>query len=97
MKLGLFHTMTIILPVIALVLLVLQLVVANDLAIAGQSVGKLDERIADMKKQNELLAVKVASASSLTTISNQALALGFKAPEAASVLSLSPQAPVALK
>lgn len=65
------------LPLLAIVLLVVEILVTNELVGFGKKVGEADRAIEVLKEENQLLQEKVASLSSLLTIEEKALTLGF--------------------
>lgn len=85
------------LPVIAIFLLGVEIIVANELAGLGKTLGNIDSEIAKESAVNEMLATRVASSSSLLTIREKAQALGFREPTAKQLLTLNPsELPVAI-
>ena len=79
--------------IISLLLLFLQVVVANRLTTAGLTFSRLLEQKERLNEDNDLLAVKIASASSLAQITKISQSEGFKEPR---FLYLEKQIPVAL-
>ncbi len=67
-------------PVIVVLLIVIELVWSNTLVGSGRDVRSIDLSIAQIRRENEVLAQQVASASALTTISVHAKEMGFVAP-----------------
>lgn len=65
------------LPIIAILLLVVEMLVTNELAGFGKRVAETDRAIDTLKEKNQLLGEKVASLSSLLTIEAKARTLGF--------------------
>lgn len=65
------------LPLLAVVLLVVEILVTNELAGFGKKVAEADRAIDALTEENQLLQEKVASLSSLLTIEEKAYALGF--------------------
>lgn len=65
---------------IVILLIIVELVWTNTLVRSGRDVTATDLAIAEMRRQNEDLAQKVASASALTTISVRAKEAGFVEP-----------------
>ncbi|MBI3956336.1 hypothetical protein HY339_03700 [Candidatus Gottesmanbacteria bacterium] len=65
------------LPIVAVVLLVVEILVTNELAGFGKKVAQTDRAIDTLKEENQLLQEKVASLSSLLTIEEKARVLGF--------------------
>ncbi len=85
------------LPFLALVLIVLQITVSNQVSVLSRTVRSVERGIVRESDTIELLSTAVASASSLTTISERAAGLGFRQPEKDQVLHLTPETlPVAL-
>ncbi|MBI3577736.1 hypothetical protein HY086_06895 [Candidatus Gottesmanbacteria bacterium] len=76
------------LPLVAIVLVVVQLVVSNALAGAGKNTQSLDQAIEDIKAQNQLLRQELAVQTSLIAIETKAKELGFTS--AASTVTLAP-------
>ena len=74
---------------VVVLLAVGQLLVTNELASLGQSVGELDDRIEAAREVHELLGQEVASASSLLAIEEKAKELGFVEPTKTSYVTLS--------
>ena len=85
----------ILLPIVALVLLVSQVVVSNELATLGKKLGKIDYQISLESDVHEALTAEVASASSLMTVRERATAMGFVEPNAKQIVHLSLTVPVA--
>lgn len=67
------------LPIIAILLLVVEMFVTNELAGFGKKVAQTDHAIDALREENQLLSEKVASLSSLLTIEEKARVLGFVA------------------
>ncbi len=65
------------LPLLAIVLLVVEILVTNELAGFGRKVSETDRAIDATREENQLLQEKVASLSALTTIEEKAHAYGF--------------------
>ncbi len=65
------------LPIVAVVLLLVEILVTNELAGFGRNVAETDRAIDTLKEENQLLQEKVASLSSLLTIEEKARILGF--------------------
>ena len=85
-----------ILPLLAGLLLVAELVLANGLATLGSRVATLDSQIVVLEEENARLALEAASASAILTLEGKARALGFV--EVASPLPLVVQDfPVAIQ
>lgn len=85
----------IILPITAVVLLIVQVVVSNELATLGKQMGQLDAQVRLESDIHESLAIEVASASSLLTLRARASAFGFIEPTTKQIMNLSLQVPVA--
>jgi len=91
----LVKALNILVPCGAVVLVVLQVIVSNELATLNASVGRLDVEIAQARDTHEILSTQVASASSLMVLRDKALELGFHEPTSRQVISLTPEVPVA--
>lgn len=85
----------IILPILALFMLVCQVVVSNELATLGKTLGKIDYQISQENDVHEVLAAEVASASALMTVREKATAMGFVEPTAKQIVHLAVPVPVA--
>lgn len=66
-------------PLIAAVLVVVEIGLSNEFAGMSRNAMQLDSDIETLRTENELLSQKVASASSLLTIEAKAAAMGFTA------------------
>lgn len=86
----------IILPVSAIILIVLQVVISNELAALGKRLGHLDAQVRIETDLNEALSTEVASASSLLVLRERAEVLGFVEPSSKQIMSLTLEVPVAL-
>lgn len=85
-----------IVPTLAVVLAVVQIVLVNQSAGTGKTVRSVDITVDTLQKENELLEQRVASASSLATISVKARDMGFVEPDKTQYLTLgTSQLPVA--
>ncbi len=91
----LFRIISIVLPCLAVTLIVVQVVVSNELATMGKSMGRLDLAVNDARDVHAELETEVASASSLMTLHDRALILGFREPTPSQIVALSPELPVA--
>ncbi|KKP59194.1 MAG: hypothetical protein UR52_C0010G0007 [Candidatus Gottesmanbacteria bacterium GW2011_GWA1_34_13] len=60
-----------------LLLLILQVVVSNRIAISGNQITQIEQKLDGLKQSNNNLGEKIASASSLTVIREKSLSLGF--------------------
>lgn len=67
-----------ILPFLAVLLLVVEILVTNELAGFGKRVSLTDRAIDALKEENQLLQEKVASLSSLLAIEEKSQSLGFR-------------------
>mgnify|MGYP001587401265 FL=1 len=76
-------------PILALLFIAAEFFVTNHLAGLGGNVGSIDQKIAHLREQNELLRQSVASSSALVTISDRAVRLGFIEPT--HVLTIGPE------
>lgn len=68
------------LPVLLIAVVLAEFMVTNYLAGKGREVGNIDRQIGSFQEENERLAQRVASASSLLHVSQRARALGFIEP-----------------
>lgn len=82
------HIVIRVLPVLALLLVVVELVVANELAGLRGSVKDNDVAIASLQDENDILSREVASASALATIAKKAYQAGFVQPSKSQYLIL---------
>lgn len=92
----LLRTLEILLPITAVILLVFQVIVSNELATLGKKLGQLDVDVRIVSDTRESLAIEVASASSLMALREKAMAVGFMEPTTKQIMNLSLQVPVAL-
>lgn len=67
------------LPIIAILLLVVEILVTNELAGFGKRLAQTDRAVDALREENQLLSEKVSSLSSLLTIEERARVLGFTA------------------
>ncbi|MBI3342628.1 hypothetical protein HY087_00985 [Candidatus Gottesmanbacteria bacterium] len=65
------------LPLVAILLLVMEILVTNELVGFGKKVAEEDRAIDVLREENQLIQEKVASLSSLLTIEVKARDLGF--------------------
>ena len=65
------------LGVVILMLLVVQVLVSNSIANYGSTISKIETDITDLTQANQLLEEKIASGSSLLTLSEKAQKIGF--------------------
>ncbi len=86
----------VLLPITAVVLLVFQVIISNQLATLGKKLGQLDTDVRLVADTRETLAIEVASASSLLALRERAMAEGFVEPTSKQIMNLSLQVPVAL-
>ncbi len=84
------------LPITAIVLLIVQVIISNELATLGKKMASLDHDVRIQNESRESLTIAVASASSLLQLRERALAEGFVEPTTKQILNLSLQVPVAL-
>lgn len=85
-----------ILPLVAVILVVSQVVVSNQLVALGGELGKLDVEIRKEIDVKESLSIEVASASSLLMLRERAKDLGFMDPTSKQIITISREIPVAL-
>ena len=76
-------------PFAILMLILAEFFVTNHLAGLGGNVGTIDQKIVQLREENELLRQEVASASALVAVSQRAAELGFVEPK--SVLTIGPE------
>ena len=86
----------IVVPCMAFVLVVVQIVAINELAGVGGDIGSLDADIARLTDEHDVLSQQVASASSLTTLFQKAATAGFVAPKKANIIALDESVDVAV-
>ena len=79
-----------VLPLTAIVLAVVEVILTNQLAGSGKAVRSVDLTIDSLRTQNELLKQRIASASSLMTISVKAKEIGFIEPTTSQYLTIVP-------
>lgn len=85
----------ILLPITAVVLLIFQVIISNELATLGKQMGQLDTAVRLESDVKESLAIQVASASSLLTLRERATVAGFIEPTNKQIMNLTLQVPVA--
>jgi len=78
----------IVVPVVAFILIISQIILSNELAGARGVIRTFDSNIATLTEEHDILSQQVASASALTTISQKALLVGFIAPTKTNVVSI---------
>lgn len=84
-------------PFVAVALVIVEIVLTNRLAPSGHRLRELDMAIDAVRQENDLLAQKVASASSLATIGVRAKEIGFVEPAKSQFVAVvSTELPVAL-
>lgn len=97
MKLFLLRTFIKTTPFCIAGLILVKLIIINEFAGIGEKVKSLDTRLSHMQEENETLAQRYASASSLLTISVKAQEALYHAPTKDQYLSLPvDQFPVAV-
>ncbi|MFZ5845117.1 MAG: hypothetical protein ACOY0S_01470 [Patescibacteria group bacterium] len=69
-----------ILPLLAMMLIVVELVLTNSLATLGSRVATLDSQIVALEEENARFALEAASASAILTLEGKARTLGFVEP-----------------
>ncbi len=92
----LLRGLEILLPITAVVLLIFQVIISNELATLGKKLGQLDVDVRLVSDTRESLSIEVASASSLLALRERAIAEGFVEPTNKQIMNLSLQVPVAL-
>ena len=83
------------LPVAAIIMIILQVVVSNELASLGKKLGNIEYEISNQNDMRELLSAEVASASSLLALREKAESLGFAEPSNRQIMHISLEVPVA--
>jgi hypothetical protein len=97
MKNNIGRTVIRISPIIAAILIVFEIILTNQLVGGGRMVRTTDMAIDTLRSENALLEQKVASASSLATVTVKAQEQGFVEPSKSQFLTLSTsELPVAL-
>lgn len=76
------------------VLLVLQVVISNRLAVTGKHISQIEEDLSQTQKENTLLRERIASASSLLTLKSKVKDMGFE--KQIEPIYLSDELPIAL-
>lgn len=66
------------LPLCIGITMIIQMVVANELAVLGNRVAHLETRSRELKEQNEVLTQYLAQLSSIRRVETQARAMGMK-------------------
>lgn len=82
------HGMSIILPFIGVSLVVIQLVISNYLVSASKNTLHLDQEVANIRQENEVLRQQVAQETSLSRIEERAKELGLV--KSIHILTLTP-------
>ena len=86
-----------VLPIMTALLVVVQIILANQVAGSGKEIRAIDQSISTLQWDNEQLELAVASESSLISIAQKAHELGFVEPSQSQYLSVAPETfPVAL-
>lgn len=81
--------------VIIVVFSLIQVVAANSISTTGIELNKIQEEIADLKKNNAALSEQVLDQSSLTFIASKAASMGFG--PSVSTLTISSPLPIAAR
>lgn len=84
-------------PLLAVILVVLQVIVSNQLATLGKRLGELESDIIVEKDRKMALETEVASRSALLAIREKAELMGFVEPTTKQILNLVPEVPVAFE
>ncbi len=79
--------------IVITILSLIQVVVSNNISTTGIELGKLQDEISLLKKQNIVLREQVLISSSLTNIASRASEMGFK--DSSSPLVISRNTPLA--
>lgn len=90
-----FKSLRVMIPIITVLLLIIQVIVSNELATLGKRMGQLDAAVIREQDVHEALETQVASASSLLSLREKAIVLGFHEPLPNQITALLPQVPVA--
>jgi len=84
-------------PLVASVLIVIEIILTNQLVGGGAEVRSVDMSIDQLRQENAMLEQKVASESSLLSVSLRAATQGFVTPTKLQFLTIAPsELPVAL-
>lgn len=87
-----------ILPPLAGILAITEIIFINQFVGSGQKILAVDTSIDSMTFENSLLEQQIASASSLVTIEVKSKAMGFTEPTTSQYLTIAPEElPVALQ
>jgi hypothetical protein len=62
---------------LVLILLIIQVVVSNRIAISGNKITQMEQEINNLNQENSFMNEKIASASSLAVIREKSVNLGF--------------------
>ena len=65
------------LGVLVFMLLIIQVIVSNRLAIYGNQISQIDQKMESINQENINISEKIASASSLIVIKQKSLEMGF--------------------
>ncbi len=82
-------------PVSALILMVFQVVVSNQLGTLGKQLGQIEGEILVERDIQQVLETQVASQSALLSVRERAINLGFIEPSGKQIVNLTPEVPVA--
>jgi hypothetical protein len=77
-----------ILPALAILFIVVELICANEVGLLGANVGKVDRVISTLTEENEVLSQQVASYSGLLSVSARATELGLTPIEKNQIMTL---------
>jgi hypothetical protein len=84
-------------PLLVVFLCLANILMTNHLASSGTEIHQIDIAIESIRQENEVLRIKIASVSSLMTVSTQADAMGLSKPSKTQFVTLVPESlPVAL-
>lgn len=84
-------------PILAVILVVLQVIVSNRLATLGKRLGELESDIIVETDRKMALEMEVASRSALLAVRKKAEDMGFAEPTTKQILNLTPEVPVAFE
>ena len=74
---SIYHLIVRVLPIIAVVLVILQILASNELASMGKSTYAIDQQVDQLREENARLTQQIAASSSLLVIEERAVTLGF--------------------
>jgi hypothetical protein len=84
-----------IIPIVIAGLIIMQFVITNQMAGAGDTLGEMEQQISAFSSENQVLNEQVAMSGSLSVIEKQAVSVGFI--KTTSYLPILMDQPVALR